>query len=146
MTEVFARFLSPRRQRPRMGIAVVLGCLASCISCSSNEVGEVRGQVTVDGAPVDAGTIQFKPSATPGARGAGAAIKAGEFALAPDAALTPGSYSVVIQASEDTGKILKDPQRGDVHIMQSLAVIDSPKEVEVTSENAASLQLSFVTK
>jgi hypothetical protein len=145
MTEVFARFLSPRRQRPCMGIAVVLGWLASCLS-SSNEVGEVRGQVTVDGAPVDTGTIQFKPSATPGARGAGAAIKAGEFALAPDAALTPGSYSVVIQASEDTGKILKDPQRGDVHVMQSLAVIDSPKEVEVTSENAASLQLSFVTK
>jgi hypothetical protein len=130
----------------RSALVVAFGCLECCVSCGSTDVGAVRGQVTVDGAPVDVGTIQFKPAADPGSRGAGAAITAGSFALASDANLSPGSYSVAIQASKNTGKIFKDPQRGDVPVMQPLEVVDSPKDVEITSDNAASLQLSFATK
>lgn len=117
-----------------------------CGGCGSGDVGAVRGRVTVDGAPVDSGTIQFKASTGAGARGFGAAITAGDFELGPDAELDPGTYSVLIQASKNTGKMFKDPQRGDVPVMQPLAVADSPKEVEVTKENAASLELNFVTK
>lgn len=121
--------------------------LANLVSCSSsNSLGEVRGQVAVDGAAVDVGSINFKPAENPSSRGSGAAIKAGQFQLSPKHGLKPGKYLVAVDASKPTGKTFKDPQRGDVPVLQSLEIVDSPKEVEVNGENSGQLNIAFTTR
>jgi hypothetical protein len=102
--------------------------------------------VNVDGAPVDIGTIHFKPADNPGGRGAGAAIETGRFQLASGHGIKPGNYSVMVQASKTTGKTFQDPQRGAVPQLAPQALVDSPQEVEVTSENADNLVLKFHAK
>lgn len=130
-------------------LSLGLICIGVCLSpgCdSSGTVGRVRGAVSVDAAPVDIGTISFRPAASPGVRGSGAAIVAGNFQLPADHGLKPGAYRVTVQASKKTGKIIQDPQRGKVPELATLTLIDSPQEVELSHDNAANLSLTFHTK
>ncbi|MFH5805677.1 hypothetical protein [Alienimonas sp. DA493] len=60
----------------------------------------VRGTVTVDGAPLPAGTVTFVPvDGAPGPRASGA-ITAGEFALPAAAGPAPGVHRVEIVAAD----------------------------------------------
>jgi hypothetical protein len=113
-----------------------------CVSCGARTIDGVKGKVTVDGAPLDIGTISLRAenSATPPA---GGAIKAGEFTITSRKPLPPGSYTVAVQASKKTGRTVKDPQRGDVEEMQPIELVDSPQQVQLTTENALNLALSF---
>lgn len=120
--------------------ALLLGCN------SSSDLASVGGAVSVDGSLVDIGTIQFRPAANPSSRGAGAAIDRGKFQLASNHGLKPGTYSVIIQASRNTGKTFQDPQRGPVPQLAQLTIVDSPKDVEVTADNCNQLNLSFTTR
>ena len=121
--------------------------LANLVSCSSsNSLGEVRGQVAVDGAAVEVGSISFRPAENPGSRGSGAAVKAGQFQLGPKHGLKAGKYLVAVDASKPTGKTFKDPQRGDVPVLQPLEIVDSPQEVEITGENSGQLNIAFTTR
>lgn len=128
-------------------IAAALAVSSCCLAgCGSGTVGSVGGQVTVDGAPAEIGTISLKPTDNPTGRGAGAAISAGQFQLAGDHGLKPGKYMVSAQISKSTGKTFNDPQKGQVPVLQSVTLTDSPKEVEITGDNADQLTLSFTTK
>ncbi|RIK78453.1 MAG: hypothetical protein DCC67_11540 [Planctomycetota bacterium] len=127
-----------------MQLTGLLACLGLAAACGGRgELGDVGGVVNVDGAAVDVGTIQFKPADNPGGRGAGAAIEAGRFQLASGHGMKPGKYSVMVQASKNTGKTFQDPQRGPVPQLAPLTLANSPQEVEVTSENADHLVLEF---
>lgn len=135
------------RRLASLGLCWILACGGLSTGCGGSGVLEdIRGTVSVDGAPADLGTVQFRPADTPGARGAGAAIKAGKFQLSADHGLKEGTYSVIVQATKNTGKTIQDPQRGAVPQLAQQTLLDSPKEVEVTSENAANLSLAFHTK
>lgn len=124
----------------------MFGCVAVCTSCSSrHSVGDVLGTATVDGALVEVGTIHFQSIASPGMRGSGAAIMAGQFQLPSEHGLVPGKYTVAVQASKSTGRTFRDPQRGDVPVMTAIELIDSPQEIELTRENAGQLELNFST-
>ena len=121
-----------------------LGIAAVCLTgCGSGTVGGIRGQVLVDGAPAEAGSVSFRPADNPTSRGAGAAISAGQFQLSNDHGLAPGTYMVSAQVSKSTGKTFNDPQKGPGPVMQSLALTDSPKEVEITADNADQLEIAF---
>ena len=127
-------------------LMAMLSCVAVCTSCNSRQsVGEVRGTATVDGAPIEIGTIHFDPAMSAGARGAGAAIVAGQFQLLSEQGFTLGKYSVAAQASKQTGRTFKDPQRGDVPVMAAIELINTPQEIELTRENAGQLDLRFST-
>ena len=133
-------------RRLRLLAPTLACCLATSLSCNtSGRLHEVSGTASVDGAPVELGTIHFRPAESPAARGPGGAVNAGQFQLPLEQGLAPGKYAVALQASRSTGRTFKDPQRGDVPIMQDLALIDSPQEVEVTPDNAARLELNFST-
>ena len=106
----------------------------------------ISGTVSIDGQPVESGTIHFQPVADSQSKGAGGSINAGAFEVSGRMALKPGEYDVVIQAFKRTGKIFKDPQRGDVPVTVPVSVADSPKRVEVTSENSQSLLLDFASQ
>jgi hypothetical protein len=108
-------------------------------------VGRIGGTVVVDGAPVDSGTISFRPVEGDSARGSGAAISAGQFKLPAEPALPPGKYQVIVQASKKTGRMVKDPFSGDVAEMQPLTITNSPQAVDLTAATASNLALEFST-
>lgn len=124
---------------------LILG-LVALTGCGSGSVGTVGGQVAIDGAPAETGTITFTPAENPTGRGVGGALSAGQFELRNADGMKPGKYLVTVQAMKSTGKMLNDPQRGPVPKLQALELTDSPQEVEITSANAQELQLAFATK
>jgi len=119
--------------------------LSTMIACSSgNHLSEVAGVVSVDGKPVDSGTIHFQSTASSNSSG-GAALSNGAFKLGDNANLQPGEYAVVVQAYRKTGRIMKDPQQGNIEITEVMRLADSPKTVQLTAENAQSLTVDFTT-
>ena len=131
--------------KSKLTYVVLAGLLCGLSGCGSGSIGGVRGQVTVDGAPAEMGTVDFKPVNDPTGRGAGAAIDAGQFELGEDHRLQPGKYAVSAQLSKSTGKTFNDPQKGPVPVLQPLTLSDSPKEIEVTADNAGQLQIAFTS-
>ena len=127
-------------------IAIALAIATACLTgCGSGSVGSVGGQISVDGAPAEVGTVSFRPAESPTSRGAGAVINAGAFQLPGDHGLKPGKYMVSAEVSKSTGKTFNDPQKGPVPVMQSMTLTDSPKEVEISADNAAQLEISFTS-
>jgi hypothetical protein len=125
---------------------LIAACLVTTSSCGSGGLGDIRGTVAVDGQPVEVGTISFRPTTDSGGKTAGAGIKDGQFQLASDHQLASGSYSVAVQASKNSGRTYKDPQRGEVPVLIQLELSDSPKEVELLSGSADNLALEFVSR
>jgi hypothetical protein len=123
-----------------VALAIATACLTGC---GSGTVGSIRGQISVNGAPAEAGAVSFRPADSPTSRGAGAAISAGQFQLSGEHGLKPGKYMVSAQVSKSTGKTFNDPQKGPIPVMQSLTLTDSPKEVEITADNADQLEIAF---
>ena len=80
--------------------AAVLAALVA--GCSDARV-VVRGKVTLDGKPVDGGSISFQPQDGAGP-GTGGNIEDGEYRLEGPAAATPGSKIVTITVVMKTGK------------------------------------------
>lgn len=77
------------------------GLLALCAGCGSSDPLErqaVSGKVTLHGAPLDAGSIQFMPAEGHEGRGlaGGATIANGEYSIAQVRGLPPGVYKVMI--------------------------------------------------
>lgn len=127
-------------------ISVALAISAACLTgCGSGSVGSVGGQISVDGAPAEVGTVSFRAADNPTSRGAGAAISDGQFQLPNDHGLKPGKYMVSAEVSKSTGKTFNDPQKGPVPVMQPLTLSDSPKEIEITADNADQLEIAFTS-
>jgi hypothetical protein len=126
---------------------IILAIAAFCLGCGVNDgLTGISGTVSIDGQPAESGTIHFQPVADSQSKGAGGAINAGAFEVSDRVPLKPGEYDVAIQAFKKTGKIFKDPQRGDVPVTVPVTVTDSPKRVEVTSETFQSLLLDFASR
>jgi hypothetical protein len=49
----------------------------------------------------------------------------------------------VIQAFAKTGRIVKDPQKGDVPETAPISVADMPKEVSLSADNCRNLEINF---
>ena len=74
----------------------------------------VSGKVTVDGEPLASGVISFQPTADNPAHSAGTGIEAGRYQVPASSGLMPGEYQVRIQAFRKTGRMVEDPQFGQV--------------------------------
>nr|MBA3482363.1 hypothetical protein [Pirellulales bacterium] len=78
-------------------------------------------------------------------RGAGGAIEAGKFELSAKIKLAPGKYKVMLQAFKKTNRVFKDPQKGQVAETIGVHVVDSPQEIELTTDNYRDLAIGFST-
>ena len=78
--------------------------IAGCGGGDSLNRGSVSGKVTLDGQPVETGSISFLP--TDGTQGPMAAgqISKGQYSIAAKVGPVVGKYSVQIEAFRDTGK------------------------------------------
>lgn len=84
---------------PRFALSIGIFLLASAVGCSGDGNGKVRGNVTLDGQPLDSGIIRFA-AADPGGQPTEATITAGRF----EAVIPPGEKRVEIRAPKVTGK------------------------------------------
>lgn len=121
-------------------IFAVLPLLTAC--GSGGRLSSLSGTVSVDGAPVESGTVHFQSKASSKSSG-GATVSGGNFNVVSSEGLEPGEYEVVLQAYRKTGKIISDPQKGKVEVTETLTLADSPKAMQVTAENSHNLNVDF---
>ena len=74
----------------------------------------VSGTVSLDGGPLVLGLINFRPAPAEKLSGAGGQISQGRFTLPADQGLFPGKYQVKVLAYHKTGRMITDPQRGEI--------------------------------
>ncbi len=83
-------------------LALFLAC--GFVGCSEeNKLGrlEVKGRVTLDGQPLESGSIRFEPQNATGNRvSAGAVVNNGQFVIEANQGLPKGSYKVSISSPE----------------------------------------------
>jgi hypothetical protein len=79
-------------------LAIAGGCGGSAVERLA-----VSGAVTLDGTPLDQGVIGFH-SEEAGRAPVETTIAAGEYFIAADKGLLPGSYKVAIDSADSTGK------------------------------------------
>jgi hypothetical protein len=83
-----------------LGVVSALAiALAGCGGDNPLNRQAVRGSVTLDGAPLDHGTIEFAPQ-QPGGVGSGAVIEGGTYSIAVANGLPAGKYVVRIYSAE----------------------------------------------
>ena len=134
------------RKQPTRAVAFrLLGLLLIVIAAGCGDDSgrmPVRGRVLLDGQELVSGLVSFHPAAGTRSRTTGAAIVDGQFQIAADQGLEPGAYRITIQAFETTGRIVRDPQKGDIpeRLPVRLAV-EKPLSVRVTAGQANELLL-----
>ncbi len=73
----------------------------------------LSGKVTLDGQPVESGSISFLPPTEQApVRVSGGTITAGAYSVPKEKGANAGSYRVEIRALKPTGKKVKDPDLG----------------------------------
>lgn len=126
--------------------ATLLAVLALLSGCNDGGgMSAVSGTVSVDGAPVDVGTISLRPKEGDPGKGAGGAIENGIFQLTAEKELPPGTYDVFVLASKKTGRVVKDPQRGEIAELKQINLQNSPQEIQLDVDNASELKLDFIS-
>ncbi|HEY2413536.1 MAG TPA: hypothetical protein VGI40_14900 [Pirellulaceae bacterium] len=123
-----------RYSRPSRRLALLsLPLLALIVGCSEpNPLGRrpIQGQITLNGKPVDYGSIQFSPEDPDHGVSSGAMIENGRYHTKVTDGLPPGSYKVMI-TSPDRGKVEKvEGPPGDE---RSFAVERIPKKYNLQS-------------
>lgn len=83
---------------------LLISVLSLCFGCGPKVI-RIGGNVTYDGKPIEAGTIEFIPIEGTAGPSTGAAIKAGRYDCVANAGVAPGGrYQVRISALAKTGK------------------------------------------
>src|SRR5262245_56431833 len=86
-------------------LVVAAGAVSGCGSGDELPRQEVTGTVTLNGKPLESGSIQFQPEEAAGqgvAVSGGALISNGQYRIKRAEGLTPGSYKVLIFSHGDT--------------------------------------------
>ena len=69
----------------------------------------VEGTVTLDGRPLDLGSISFRPMEGAAESISVATVRDGAFQIPASRGLPPGAYRVTVQAFQPTGRTVDDP-------------------------------------
>jgi len=93
---------------------LMLVALVGCGGGTSDPLNrqDISGQVTLQGQPLDTGTISFEPQAGTGGTSGGATIENGKFALPKGRGLAPGTYTVRLSSPEG-GPVVTDEAPGE---------------------------------
>lgn len=90
-----------RARRRLLGWLALASCLMFLAGCGGAS-GVVKGEVNLDGQPVDGGSIAFY--ATTGDARASSPIEGGRYEIALDSRFPPGNYRVEISWPKNTGR------------------------------------------
>ncbi|MBN2295535.1 MAG: carboxypeptidase regulatory-like domain-containing protein [Pirellulales bacterium] len=96
---------------------------------------ELSGTVTVDGQPLESGSINFRPTAGTKANSSGSTIVNGEFEIGADKGLPVGKYKVTVQAFKKSGRMVQDPQMGEIPETVPISFMEAGTlEAEITAD------------
>lgn len=132
-----------------LGLCLLAGC------GSGDPLGRkaISGTVTLDGAPVKAGTINFDPKGSGITTSSGANITDGKFAIAQEVGVPPGTYLVRVSIPKPgTGGVFKENTLpGDMLAApEEMAPPDwnanSKHEMEVKAEGPFEFKFDIETK
>jgi hypothetical protein len=86
--------------------------LAALLGCSQTKRMPIEGTVSLDGQPLEKGSIAFRP--LPGTTGptAGATIANGKFAIVPSGGPFAGNFVVEVSNVRPTGQKVHSPRTG----------------------------------
>jgi hypothetical protein len=70
---------------------------------------ELSGHVTLDGQPLDSGSIRFTSQGSQKLMASGAVITGGEFNIPREKGLPPGTYSVEVSAPDTSAPLVSQP-------------------------------------
>lgn len=118
--------------------------LATTLSCGSREL-PIAGQVLVNGAPMESGTLHFAPVESGVGKPVGGSVEQGVLEIPQGHGLMPGRYRVSATAFKKTGKTVNDYQRGKVEEIVQLQLQNSPQEIELSHDSAGNLAIEFTT-
>jgi len=94
-------------------VAGLLGCLAGgCGTAQGPERAAVEGEVTLDGNPIEQGSIAFHPAGKTQGMVAGGPITGGRYSISAAEGPAVGQNRVEIHASKKTGRKIPDPYGG----------------------------------
>ena len=118
-------------------LAVLLVAIAGCAGESGPERGAVSGEVTLDGDPVDGGTITFTPAG--GGRADAAAwgeIKGGRYSLLAAEGPGVGAARVEIRWDRKTGKKIPavPPATGEIEETEAAVPARYNAQSELTAD------------
>lgn len=133
----------PKDRLGLFGVVCVLLLLAGCGSKNPTGRTAISGTVTLDGVPLDRGSIKFEPvgaAAGSTAVNAGAAIDSGEYRLPADNGLLPGKYRVAISSPEQSSSGTTDPAQAMAEAAKQPGPDRIPAKYNVKSE----LEIEFV--
>ncbi|HVX59839.1 MAG TPA: hypothetical protein VHC19_04530 [Pirellulales bacterium] len=97
-------------------MALTAVCLFASLGCgkaATNGRQPVSGKVTLQGAPLDSGSIQFMPPDPGGQFGGGAVITNGEYKISAQQGLPVGKYKVVISAGDASQPVAEGEMPGE---------------------------------
>src|SRR5262245_6811494 len=95
---------SGRRSLRRWALAAPLLVLGGVVGCSGGDNlnrQPVTGSVTLDGAPLEKGTIRFMPTTTEATTETSTTISGGTYTFPKDSGPVPGEYKVSISSVDD---------------------------------------------
>jgi len=72
--------------------------------CDTSDRVKIVGTATLNGQPLERGLVTFRPQPGTASPSAGAKITNGEFSVAPEGGLMPGTFRVEITATRPTGE------------------------------------------
>jgi hypothetical protein len=132
--------LRSRYRRALVALAAALLVLPGCASRAA-----VEGTVTLDGAPVDGGTITFIPSGSDSKRVmVSADIVNGKYTLPAGKGPVPGTYRVEIIWNKKTGRQIETP--GDTGVKMDETVPAIPAQFNTNSKLSAEVKSGANTK
>lgn len=128
------------RTRTLVAAAAAFALLGLTAGCGGPPRAKVSGTVTLDGNPVESGTISFYPTANAG-QTAGGGIQDGRYTL--DA--SPGEMTVVISANKVVGKtrMFKDGPETDKVVELIPERYNKTSELKVTLQPGTNEGVNF---
>ena len=95
-------------------LCVLSGCCLVLGGCGSSDRSSVTGTVTLDGQPLEKGSINLMPMPGTKSPTAGAQIVDGNFTVAAKGGTFAGKFRVEITASRPSGKKIPHPMTGEM--------------------------------
>lgn len=130
--------------------ACLVSACSLAIGCSGKGGGvPASGQVQLDGAPLSAGSVVFRPAGEVSAQKVAAQVTDGQFTFHPADGLLPGSYRVEVYADPPADLPLDDPvafAQAGLQALPANAVaprFNSRTELEVTVHAQGTNQFHF---
>ena len=122
----------------RTELALVVLCAASLlVGCGGNPLNRqpISGQISLGGAPLDQGSIEFRPVQRKGTVSSGAVIRDGKYSIETEKGLPPGKYRVMIfSAAVDTSPTPAGPPGSEPVGGHRLTIERIPPQYNIKTE------------